>query len=78
MKLCISQHDAPQYFPFGLLVVHDRDWSNNGIFLVYIDFEEPYKVTGFRLKACDVSAAYDTLRNDDDGVEQVQELYEMK
>ena len=43
---------------------------------VYIDFEEPFEVTGFCLSTDDVPAAASTLRDDDNGIREVRDMYE--
>lgn len=66
-----------QYFPFGFLAVHEADWKTKGLFLVYVDFEEPFPVVGFRIRARHVGEACRTLRDDDNGYEQVRDMYQI-
>jgi hypothetical protein len=74
---CNTHIDKLDYFPFGILAVHDRDWQACGLYIVSIDFEAPIKVTGFRISLDDISAAANTLRDDDDGAKEVRRMYEM-
>ncbi|CAD0097272.1 unnamed protein product, partial [Aureobasidium mustum] len=74
---CTTQADKLEYFPFGFLAAHDEDWKANGVSLVYVDFEEPYEVTGFRISIENVAMAANTLRDDDNGAKEVRDLYEM-
>jgi hypothetical protein len=69
--------DELDYFPFGFLAAHDRDWEHRGLNLVHIDFEEPFEVTGFRIAMDDVPTAANTLRDDEDGAKEVRGMYEM-
>ncbi|KAK6000002.1 hypothetical protein QM012_003990 [Aureobasidium pullulans] len=66
-----------EHFPFGILAAHDRDWDIHRILLVYIDFEEPLEVTGFRALIEDVAIADNTLRDSDDEAQEVRDMYEM-
>lgn len=74
---CTAQGDKLGYFPFGFLAAHHRNWKARGIHLVYIDFEEPFEVTGFRLAVDHVAAAANTLRDDDNGAEEIRDIYEL-
>jgi len=78
IQYCTTNMSKLDLFPFGFLAVCDRDWQSRGLYLVYIDFEEPFEVTGFRIGVGDVCAAVNTLRDDEDGAEEVRDLYEMK
>ncbi|KAI4854606.1 hypothetical protein E4T44_00053 [Aureobasidium sp. EXF-8845] len=78
VQYCITHIDKLEYFPFGFLAVHDGDWQACGLYIVSIDFEAPFKVTGFRISLDDITAAANTLRDDDDGAREVREMYEMK
>lgn len=60
IEYCEAHVDKLEYFPFGFMVVHDRNLNAKGLYLVYIDFEEPFEVTGFRLSIEDVATAADT------------------
>lgn len=64
-----------EYFPWCFLVAHDKDWATQGIWLVYVDFEEEHKVTAFRLRVADVGGVCRSLRDDDEGVEVLEERY---
>ncbi|KAG9684844.1 hypothetical protein KCU95_g12806, partial [Aureobasidium melanogenum] len=74
---CKAHLNELNHFPFGFLVAHDRDWNFEGLLLVYIDFEEPFEVTGFRVSIEDVAPAAETLRNDDNGAQVLRDIYEM-
>jgi hypothetical protein len=76
MRYCTTHLDELDFFPFGFLAAHDEVWDENGVFLVYIDFEEPFEVTGFCLSTDDVPAAASTLRDDDNGIREVRDMYE--
>ncbi|KAI5239990.1 hypothetical protein E4T42_08517 [Aureobasidium subglaciale] len=78
VRYCTTNLDDLDCFPFGFLTVLDEDWKNDGLFLVSIDFEEPFEVTGFRLSLDDVPTAASTLRDGDNGAKEVQELYEYR
>lgn len=77
IQYCTTNMDKLKYFPFGFLAAHDRDWDRHGLYLVYIDFENPFEVTGFRIAVKDVPAAANTLRDDDDGAKEVRDIHEM-
>ncbi|THY03824.1 hypothetical protein D6D01_10171 [Aureobasidium pullulans] len=77
IQYCTTHMDKLEYFPFGFLAAHDRDWDRHGLYLVYIDFEEPFEVTAFRIALKDVPTAANTLRDDDDGAKEVRDIYEM-
>jgi hypothetical protein len=77
LQYCNTHMDELDYYPFAFLAAYDRDWEHRGIYLVHIDFEEPFEVTGFRIAPEDVPAAANTLRDDEDGAEQVREMYEI-
>jgi hypothetical protein len=77
IRYSTTHMDELDYFPFGFLAAYDRDWERRGIYLVHIDFEEPFEVTGFRIAMDDVPTAANTLRDDEDGAKQVREMYEM-
>jgi hypothetical protein len=77
LQYCNTHMDELDYFPFGFLAAYDRDWEHREIYLVHIDFEEPFEVTGFQIALSDVPAAANTLRDDEDGAKEVREIYEM-
>lgn len=77
VKYCTTHMDGLGYFPFGFLAAHDRDWESRGLYLVYIDFEEPFEVTGFRVSLGNVATAANILRDDDNGAKEVRDIYEM-
>lgn len=64
------------FFTFGFVAVGDTDWKNQGVWMVYVDFET-CEVTGFRVGEGDFGAAANTLRDDEDGAREVKEMYEM-
>lgn len=66
-----------EYFPHGFLVVHDEDWEAQGLWIVHVDFEDDCPVTGFRVKLADAGSVCFTLREDDDGAEQLKESYQI-
>ncbi|KAI5247857.1 hypothetical protein E4T43_01865 [Aureobasidium subglaciale] len=78
VRYCTTHLKDLDCFPFGFLTVLDEGWKNDGLFLVHIDFEEPFEVTGFRLSLNDVPTAASTLRDDDHGTKEVRQLYECR
>ncbi|CAD0084631.1 unnamed protein product [Aureobasidium vineae] len=77
IQYCTAHMDKLDYFPFGFLAAHDRCWDRQGLYLVYIDFEEPFEVTGFRVPLDDVSTAVNILRDNDNGAKEVRDIYDM-
>lgn len=66
-----------EYFPYGFLVVHDKDWEAQGLWIVHVDFEDDCPVTAFRVRTGDVGSVCFTLREDDDGPEELKESYQI-
>ncbi|CAD0110877.1 unnamed protein product [Aureobasidium uvarum] len=77
IQYCTAHMNKLDYFPFGFLAAHNRDWDRKGVFLVYIDFEESFEVTGFRVSIDNVSTAANILRDDDNGAKEVRDIYDM-
>jgi hypothetical protein len=55
--------DKLNYSPSVFLVAHDSDWDRYGLYLLYVDFEDSFEVTGVRITLRDVSAAANNLRD---------------
>ncbi|TQW00942.1 hypothetical protein V2A60_001974 [Cordyceps javanica] len=63
------------YFPYGFLVAHDKDWAAQGLWLVYVDFEDDNPLTAFRIGTKNVAGACETLREGDDSADQLEKIY---
>jgi len=70
--------DEKGYFPFGFLAVHDRVWEAESVWLVCVDFEEPFAVTAFRLEPGDVESCCASIRDDDEGVKELRNQFGMR
>lgn len=81
LQYCKDHNDDTEqkgYFPFGFLAVHDRTWETEGVWLVYVDFEDPFSVTAFRLQPGDVERCCASLRDDDEGVVELRDQFGMR
>lgn len=67
-----------EYYPYGFLVAHDKDWQAKGLWLVYVDFEGDNPLTAFRLTVADAGDVCSTLRNDNDSASQIQRDYKIE
>ncbi|OAA77300.1 hypothetical protein LEL_04123 [Akanthomyces lecanii RCEF 1005] len=67
-----------EYFPYGCIVVHDKDWSTQGVWLVYIDCDDDCPVTGVRIGLADVGSACWSLRDDENCASEIKRMYELK
>ncbi|QIW96381.1 hypothetical protein AMS68_001899 [Peltaster fructicola] len=75
---CKQKKGSPEYYPYAFVAIHSKDYDNEGVYVVYMDFDKPHAITAFRTSVDNAADACQTIRDDEDGIEQVVEYYALK
>ena len=76
-----SNQGKIQWFPFGFVVVTNRNWETDGLVVVYCDFNtqsQMFTVDSCRMEVKDLGVSLTSLRSGDDYFENLKNEFDIE